>query len=457
LSELEKKKIELPKALREIVKLLSEESPLTYEEIATKLEKDVTTIIRQVEKLEELEIVTKVQKDNKAAVALKEDVEVDEEGNVYVPSPFEEPSEKLRRLLSEAGVRGKKLNFIMTLVESNPKTLEDPNELYDMLVGSGIRRLLAQQIVKAYFGTEFTPKPQYTYPPPYPSVVNPMIMGRDSLRLELLLDKLMDEVKELKRERSTPNVPMVRRVKTDETGKPVEIIEEPIFWYRSSDDSKYIEIIREMSREREELLKTIFQIQQKSNETIEKVISSMKEMQQNLISEMQKQITQSEMKRMEDLMKMKEELMKKETEFTKTYYEEKLEDLKSTIQALQKHYEEKTAKLLEDLKKEWEYAMKIKELEATRSVRDVVVSEIRETTKELREAFKELREQMREYAEAQMKQVMKKEVPQVSEEEKKKVLEVLKKKAGKEEKGKEEKKEEPKKEEKEEVKVQVVK
>ena len=157
----EKKKVELPKALREIVKLLNDKGPLTYEEIAEELNKDETTVIRQCQKLLEQEIIVKVEKSGKTAVALRDDVEVDEEGNVYLPSPFEDPMEKIKTLLEEAGVKGRKLRWIMRLVESNPEALVRPDVLFDILTGAGVRRQLAHQIVRAFFGTDI-PMPPIT-------------------------------------------------------------------------------------------------------------------------------------------------------------------------------------------------------------------------------------------------------------------------------------------------------
>ena len=158
----EKRKIELPKALREIVRVLAEEGPQTYEELAEKLGKDRTTIVRQVQRLVDMEVCVYVEKGNRKAVVLAEGVEVDEEGNVYVPSPFEEPLDKLKTLLEEAGVKGKKLRWVMRIVEATPDALARPEVLYDILTGAGIRRPLAQQVVKAFFGVDIQ------LPPPLP-------------------------------------------------------------------------------------------------------------------------------------------------------------------------------------------------------------------------------------------------------------------------------------------------
>jgi len=420
-----KKKIELPRALREIVKILAEEGVMTYEELAEKTQKDLSTVVRQCQRLEELEIIEKVQKDNKNAVKLKEDIDVDEEGNVYVPSLIEEPIDKLRRILQEAGIKGKKLNFVLTLIESNPRSLEEPNELYDTLVAVGIRRLLAQQIVKAFFGTEFAPQqmpmmprygygynPAYPYPPPYPFMVS-----SQSSRLELLMERLLEEIKELKNSKpqSSP-YPTIKRIKVDEQGKPLEVIEEPAF---ARDDSS------------KELWKVLFEMREKEFSTIQTIVKETKEMIKDVVEKLTQQIQEMDKKRSEELNKLREEVYKKELEYQRQLYTKEIEDLKDAIEGIKKHYEDKTVHLLEDLKKEWEYRLKLMELEQSKGLRDVIVGEIKETAKELRESTKEIRETITEY----MKQVMKqakpemKQVPQVSEEEKRKILEALRKKA----------------------------
>ena len=422
-----KKKIELPKALREIVKILAEEGAMTYEELAEKTQKDLTTIIRQCQRLEEMEIVEKVQKDNKNAVKLRDDVEVDEEGNVYVPSLIEEPIDKLRRILHEAGIKGKKLNFVLTLIESNPRTLEDPNELYDTLVAVGIRRLLAQQIVKAFFGTEFAPQqmqmpmmPRYYNPayPPYPYPFPPFMTSSQSSRLEMLMERLLEEFKELKNSKPQPSpYPTIKRIKVDEQGKPIEVIEEPAFLARSDDPSK-------------EMWKLMFEMREKEFSTIQTIVKETREMIKDVVEKLSQQIQEIDKKRSEELNKLREEVYKKELEYQRQLYTKEIEDLKDAIEGIKKHYEDKTAHILEDLKKEWEYRLKLMELEQTKGLRDVVIAEIKETAKELRESTKEIRGMFTEY----MKQVMKqakpeaKQVPQVSEEEKRKILEALRKK-----------------------------
>jgi len=455
-----KKKIELPKALREIVKVLAEEGVMTYEELAEKLQKDLSTIVRQCQRLEEMEIIEKVQKDNKNAVKLRDDVEVDEEGNVYVPSLIEEPIDKLRRILQEAGIKGKKLNFVLTLIESNPRSLEDPNELYDTLVAVGVRRLLAQQIVKAFFGTEFAPQqmqmpmmPRYgyynpAYPYPYPF---PPFMASQNTRLEVLLERLLEEFKELKNSKpqSSP-YPVVRRVKVDEQGKPVEVIEEPAFLASRSDDSS------------KEMWKLLFEMREKEFSTIQTIVKETREMLKDVVEKLSQQIQEIDKKRSEELNKLREEVYKKELEYQKQIYEKEIEDLKDAIEGLRKHYEDKMTHLLEDLKKEWEYKVKLMELEQSKGLRDVIIGEIRETAKELRESTKEIRETLTEYMKQTLRQAKPetKQVPQVSEEERKKILEALRKKVGvtpEEEKPKETAPETPKPESpKLEVKLNIV-
>jgi DNA-binding transcriptional ArsR family regulator len=429
-----KKKIELPKALREIVKILAEEGAMTYEELAEKTQKDLTTIIRQCQRLEEMEIVEKVQKDNKNAVKLRDDVEVDEEGNVYVPSLIEEPIDKLRRILQEAGIKGKKLNFVLTLIESNPRTLEDPNELYDTLVAVGIRRLLAQQIVKAFFGTEFAPQqmqmpmmPRYYNPayPPYPYPFPPFMTSSQSSRLEMLMERLLEEFKELKNSKPQPSpYPTIKRIKVDEQGKPIEVIEEPAFLARSDDPSK-------------EMWKLMFEMREKEFSTIQTIVKETREMIKDVVEKLSQQIQEIDKKRSEELNKLREEVYKKELEYQRQLYTKEIEDLKDAIEGIKKHYEDKTAHILEDLKKEWEYRLKLMELEQTKGLRDVVIAEIKETAKELRESTKEIRGMFTEYMKQVMKQAKPKQVPQVSEEEKRRILEALRKKAEAQEKPKE--------------------
>ncbi|MCL7388719.1 MAG: winged helix-turn-helix transcriptional regulator [Thaumarchaeota archaeon] len=451
-----KKKIELPRALREIVKILAEEGVMTYEELAEKTQKDLSTVVRQCQRLEELEIIEKVQKDNKNAVKLKEDIEVDEEGSVYVPSLIEEPIDKLRRILQEAGIKGKKLNFVLTLIESNPRSLEEPNELYDTLVAVGIRRLLAQQIVKAFFGTEFAPQqmqmpmmprygygynPAYPYPPPYP------FMASQSPRLEILMERLLEEIKELKNSKpqSSP-YPTVKKVKVDEQGKPIEVIEEPAFLARSDDSSK-------------EMWKLMFEIREKEFSTIQTIVKETREMIKDVVEKLSQQMQEIDKKRSEELNRLREEIHKKELEYQRQIYTKEIEDLKDAIEGIKKHYEDRTMHLLEDLKKEWEYRLKLMELEQSKGLRDVIVGEIKETAKELRESTKEIRETFTEYMKQTLRQAKPeaKQVPQVSEEEKRRILEALRKKAEEQEKPKETAPETPKPESpKLEVKLNVV-
>jgi len=450
-----KKKIELPRALREIVKILAEESVMTYEELAGKTQKDLSTVVRQCQRLEEMEIVEKVQKDNKNAVKLRDDVEVDEEGNVYVPSLIEEPIDKLRRILQEAGVKGKKLNFVLTLIESNPRSLEEPNELYDTLVAVGIRRLLAQQIVKAFFGTEFAPQmqmpmprygygynPAYPYPPPYP------FMASQSPRLEILMERLLEEFKELKNSKpQTSPYPTIKRIKVDEQGKPIEVIEEPVFLAPRSDDTS------------KEMWKLLFEMREKEFSTIQTIVKETREMLKDVVEKLSQQIQEMDKKRSEEISKLREEVYKKELEYQRQLYTKEIEDLKDAIEGIRKHYEDKTTHLLEDLKKEWEYRLKLMELEQSKGLRDVIVGEIKETAKELRESTKEIRETFTEYMKQTLRQAKPeaKQVPQVSEEEKRRILEALRKKAEEQEKPKETAPETPKPESpKLEVKLNVV-
>ena len=460
----EKRKIELPKALREIVKILAEEGPKTYEELADKLEKDETTIIRQVQKLIDMEILVKVEKEGKTAVALAEGVEVDEEGNAYVPSPFEDPVEKLKTLLEEAGVKGRKLKWIMRLVETNPATLQNPQALYDTLTGAGIRRHLAEQIVKAYFGVNFvSPQPPmqmpyqrypyqqyygYGYSPYGP--MPPPSYDRELLKLEMRIEKLLEELREKKEEK--PTYPVIRRIKTDEQGRPIEIIEEPaIPGYGHRDDTS-TQLLIKMIEQRQQDRELILKIQEENRKTIEKLTETMK----GMLEKMQDMMQQQEQKYREELMKMREELIKKDAKWTEKYYKEKLDELKETIQGIKSYYEEQTKKIVEELKKEWEWRRKLEELEAKRGIRDVVVEEIRAMAKEGREAFKQLREMAREYMERSIKKELRKEVPEVTEEEKKRILEVLRKRAGKKPKEEEKPKEEKRKESKPEVKMKIV-
>lgn len=463
----EKRKIELPKALREIVKILAEEGPKTYGELADKLEKDETTIIRQVQKLIDMEILTKIEKDGKAAVALAEGVEVDEEGNVYVPSPFEDPIEKLKTLLEEAGVKGRKLKWIMRLVETNPATLQNPQALYDTLTGAGIRRHLAEQIVKAYFGVNFVaPQPPMMPQMPYQRYPYQQYYGygyspygpmpppgydRELLKLEMRIEKLLEEIREKKEEK--PAYPVIRRIKTDEQGRPIEIIEEPAIPGYGHRDNTSTQLLIKMMEQRQQDRELILRIQEENRKTIERLAETMKEM----FEKMQGMMQQQEQKYREELMKMREELIKKDAQWTEKYYKEKLDELKETIQGLQKYYDERTKKILEELKKEWEWREKLRELEERKGIRDVVVEEIRAMAKEGREAFKQLREMAREYMERSIKKELRKEVPEVTEEEKKRILEVLRKRAGKAKPKEEEKPKERKEEEsKPEVKMKVV-
>ena len=431
----EKRKIELPRALREIVKILSEEGPKTYQELSERLGKDETTIIRQVQKLIDMEICVKVEKENKAGVALAEGIEVDEEGNVYVPSPFEEPTEKLKQLLEEAGVKGKKLRWITRLVETNPSTLQNPQQLYDTLIGAGIRRHLAEQIVKAFFGTDFVPLqppaiPQVPYQRQYYPYQYYPIPGydRDLMRLEMRLERLLEEIREKKEEK--PSFPVIRRIKTDETGKPVEVVEEPA-WFRSDDSARLVvQVMQEQSKSREELLKTIYNLQQETGKTISRMLETIQQLQQQQQQQLQQLLLEMERKRVEEVLKTKEELYKRDAEWMERFYKDRIEDLRQTIESVKRYYEEQTKKILEDLKKEWEFKEKIRELEERKGIRDVVIGEIREVAKDLREATRDLRQQVREYMEQSIKRELRKEVPTVTEEEKKKVLEALRRVTG---------------------------
>ena len=443
----EKRKIELPRALREIVKILHEEGPMTYEELAEKLEKDETTIIRQVQKLIDMEILVKVEKENKTAVALAEGVEVDDEGNVYVPSPFEDPLEKLKELLEEAGVKGKKLRWILRLVESTPTSLQNPTELYDILVGSGLRRQLAQQIVKAFFGTNVNiPQPPAPGMPPAmrpynsPYQMNPGMQGfighwtpdRELLKLEMKLEKLVEALKEKKSD-DKPAFPVVRRVKVDEQGRPVEVIEEPAWMANRNDESTklLVQVMQQQAKDREEMFKTLFQIQQQTSQMIEKMLQAMQQMQQQMQEQLQKVLLESEKKRVEEQAKWKEELYKKEMEWMRQLYEEKLKEMQETIQGIQRYYEEQTKKVLEELKKEWEWRERLRELEERRGLRDVVVQELKALAEEGRETFKQMREQMREYMEATIKERMRTTgVPPVEDEEKRRIVEALRRATG---------------------------
>lgn len=468
----EKRKIELPKALREIMRLISEEGPMTYEELAQKLNKDPTTIIRQAQKLLELELVTKVEKEGKTAIAVAEGVEVDEEGNAYIPSPFEDPIEKLKQLLEEAGVKGRKLRWIMRLVETNPEALQQPQVLYETLTGAGIRRHLAEQIVKAYFGTNFVaPQPPmmqpgmqpypYYRPPmyqyqyygyqPYPPV--PPTVERDLVRLEMRLEKLMEEIREKKEEKPYP---VIRKMKVDETGKPVEVIEEPAFvaGSRSDDMVKWmIQLMQQQQKDREDLLKTIYQIQQQQNQAIEKLVEAMKEERREFQQQMQQIMTELERKRIETEAKLREEMHKRELELMKQRYEDRIRDLEETVQGIKQYYENEFKKAIEDLKREWEWREKLREAEERKGLRDVVVSELRELAKEGRETFKLMRDQWREYMESRMKERMR-EVPEVTKEEKKRLLERLRRATGRA--AREEREEKEEKEEEEEIEYKIV-
>lgn len=473
----DKRKIELPRALREIVKILHEEGPMTYEELAQKLEKDETTVIRQVQKLLEMEIVVKVEKDNKTAVALAEGVEVDEEGNVYVPNPFEDPVEKLRELLEDAGVKGRKLRWIMRLVESNPQAFSDPNQLYDILVGAGIRRQLAQQIVKAFFGGNFMPPPgpatpgpaaraagwgggmyyyNTQYPPPWPPAPGP---DRELLRLEMKLEKLVEELREAFRKGDEkPSFPVIRRVRVDETGKPVEVIEEPAWLAareKSDDEIKLIvQLMERQARDREDMLKTIFTLQQETSKTIEKILSAMQQMQAQQQQQWQQVLMEMEKKRMEEQVKLREELYKRDIDWMKTLYEERIKDLQQTIEGIKNYYEEQMRKTLEELRREWEWRERLRELEERKTLRDVVVSEIKSFAEEGRQAFRELRQQLREAMEMQMKERLRAAgVPEVRGEDKRRILEALRRATGRKT---EPKPQEPQEQEVEEVSIRVV-
>lgn len=448
----EKRKLELPRALREIVKLLAERGPMTYAELAEELKKDETTIIRQCQKLIEMEVAVKVEKEGKTAVALRDDIEVDEEGNVYVPSPFEDPIEKLKELLEEAGVKGRKLRWIMRLVESNPEALQRPEVLYDTLTGAGIRRQLAQQIVRAFFGTDFippTPTPQYPYAPMYKPHYGPPYYyttyplspyqvyphDREIMRLEMMLERLKDELKELRESRSSSAVPYVRRIKVDEQGRPVEVVEEPVTVMQQSRDTELlVKFFEARDRDKDRL----YEMMIKMMDSIKELGNAMRESIAKLGEQMTKSITeiqrqhQEEIRRLEDkyreeVSKLREELAKKETEHLREKLAELMESLRSLPKSIREEVERDYRYQLELLKKEMEFEKKLRELESRQTLRDLTIGQIRKAT----EKIDKLADKFIEYMEAQMKQRVSVQVPKVSEEEKKKIIESLRKAAGK--------------------------
>ncbi len=460
----EKKKIELPRALREIVRILADEGIKTYAELAEKLGKDETTIIRQCQKLIELEVCVKAEKEGKAAIALADNVEIDEEGNAWVPSPFEEPQEKLKQLLEEAGVKGRKLRWIMRLCEANPQALQQPQVLYDTLIGAGIRRHLAEQIVKAYFGTNFVAPPQppqlpippnaprpnygygygYGYQMPYNPYMPIPPMDRDRIKLEMKLERLMEEIKELKEKESKPHqsaYPVIREIHVTEDGKQV-VVEKPIWVASDQKENKALmKIMEEMAKQREETLKLVFTLQNQTKELVEKLANA----QQEMFMKFQQMMMEQEVKHKEEMAKLREEMIKRESEWKEKTYQERLRELQQTIEGLKQYYESKTQQILQELKKEWEWRKKLEELESKRGLRDVVIEEIRSIGKELVETTKEARQMVKQYMEANIKQtIAQKQVPKVAAEEKKKILDALKKRAGKATEKKEVKGEEPK-------------
>ena len=440
-----KRKVELPRALRQIVKVLADEGPLTYDELAEKLEKDDTTIIRQCQKLAEMEIVVKLEKGGRAAVALADGVTVDEEGNVYMPSPFSDPVEELKSLLEEAGVKGRKLRWIMRLVESNNNALQDPNVLYDTLTGAGVRRQLAQQIVKAFFGSNW--QPPVNQPTPMPGVtprnysqflyggypIPPMHLSgeRELLRLEMKFEKLLEELRREREKASAPTYPVVRRIKTDESGKPVEIVEEPVVpgMSRGEDMTKILMyIMSESNKQHNELMKYLMAIQESMRTTVEKLVESQKD----IMREIRDAMIEQEKKRLEEMSKLREEMVRKDAEWEKRLLEEKMRELEETISSVKSYYEQQTKKIIEELRKEWEWKERLRELEEKRSLRDVVVEELRSAGKELMNAAKEMRTMMKDYMEQQLKQnIAQKQVPEVETEEKKRILEALRRATGK--------------------------
>jgi hypothetical protein len=235
--------------------------------------------------------------------------------------------------------------------------------------------------------------------------------------------------------------PTIRKVRVDDQGKPIEVIEEPAFISR--DDSK-------------EFWKMIYEIREKDNQTIQQIVRETKEMINMMLNKFTEQLREIDSRRTEEIAKLREEIYKKEIEYTKQLYEREVEDLKSSIDSIKRYYDEKMNEILNDLKREWEYKLKLMELEQSKGLRDVIVSEIRETSKEFREATKDIRESLTDYMKQILKSVHKpeqKQVPQVSEEEKKKILEALKKKVSSKEERKEEGVKEEKKEKEESEKI----
>jgi len=450
MSEEGKQLIELPKALKEIVKLLKEEGPLTYEELAQKLDKDETTIIRQCQKLIEMEVCVKIEKDGKAAVALAEGIEVDEEGNVYVPSPFEDPEEKLKQLLEEAGVKGRKLKWIMRLVSSTPDALQKPEVLFDILTGAGVKRPLAQQIVRAFFGTEFTPPSPYPMPmypmpmrtPPYyqyPYYYMPFMpmspMEKEVLRLESRLERLMEEIKEIKSNRSSPQYPIVRKVRVDEHGNPVEIVEEPVVPGSSRDDTM-VTVMKMMMEQRDQMWKMITEVQKTTHEIVEKLSNTMKETMTQFINTLK----EIEQQRSKEIMELKVEMEKREKEWQRQYYEEKIEEYKNTIASMQEHFSKELIRLKEEIKKDLEYQEKLKELESRKTTVEKVRDKTLEAIDDLRKDIREFSKVIKDFLESQLKQHASSIVPKVSEEEKKAILKKLRKAVKKEESSAEEEK-----------------
>lgn len=456
-----RKKITLQDTARRIVKLLYDQGPKTYDEIAKELEIAESTVRKWVDRLEELGIVKKFSQKGRVYVTLVDTVEVDEEGNVYIETAEETDEERLYKLLTELNVptserRRRQLVEMWKMLPPHERT---PENLFQLLTAFGVRRDAARWIVRSIFGTDplgyyhpypFGPvsgpyMPYAPFRPPFGAqsgaVAGPYFMypgagahDREIIRLELALESLKEELKRLREEQSRPQqstVPMIRRIKTDEHGRPIEIIEEPAtLGVATRSDETLVKLIMELQKQRyedrEQFMKMFYEQQKTYTDAINRIADTLKD----IINRVNESLREQDERRREEIEKLREEMHKKDLEYMRQIYEREIEELKTTIDSVRRYYEDQTKRMLEDLKKEIEWARRLEELQRRASTFEKLRDETIDTLRTLRE---DLRSTLREYLQQQIKlqqlQLLRPQIPVVSQEEKREFVKKLKKKA----------------------------
>lgn len=193
------------------------------------------------------------------------------------------------------------------------------------------------------------------------------------------------------------------------------------------DGSREELLLRLLERSEKETLKTVELVlkmheeQRKSTETLA-----------NAIREMADRFTQT-LERLEERFREREEHLERALlELEKKRLEEKVNEYKQLVEEVRKAMAEESKRQIEMMKMEMTWKERLREAEERRSLRDVIISEARETFRELRQIARELREDFRAALEESIKQAKLKEakVPEVTSEEKMKIIEALKSKAG---------------------------